>query len=53
MVEVTENGDDVPDTVAPSGRHNLASPATAARGACTIDRPLGGGTRLVWAATLH
>ena len=53
VVEVTGNGDDVPDTVAPSGRHNLASPATTARGACTIDRPLGGGTRLVWAATLH
>ena len=53
VVEVTDNGDDVPDTVAPSGPHNLANRAAAARGACTIDRPPGGGTRLVWAAPLQ
>ena len=53
VVEVTDNGDDVPDTVAPSGPRNLASLAGAARGTRTVDRPPGGGTRLVWAAPLH
>ena len=31
VVEVTDNGDDVPDTVARSGPRNLASRAAAAR----------------------
>ena len=43
----------VPDTVAPNGPHNLANRAAAARGACTTDRPPGGGTRLLWAAPLQ
>ena len=52
VVEVTDNGSGVPDTVARSGLRNLDSRAAAAGGTCTIDRPAGGGTRLVWAAPL-
>ena len=53
VIEVTDNGDGVPDTVARSGLHNLATRARVVGGTLTVDRPPGGGTRLVWAAPLH
>ncbi len=53
VVDVTDNGIGIPHTVARSGLHNLASRAAASDGTFTVDRPAGGGTRLVWAAPLR
>ena len=53
VLDVTDNGVGIPDTVARSGPHNLANRAAASRGARTVDRPPGGGTRLVWVAALQ
>ncbi len=52
LVEVTDNGIGIPDTVARSGLHNLFTRARVAGGTLTVDRPSGGGTHLVWAAQL-
>ena len=53
VIDVTDNGVGVGVTVARSGLHHLAARAAAAGGSSTVDRPGGGGTRLVWAAPLH
>ena len=51
IIEVTDNGVGIPDTVARSGLHNLSTRARASDGTLTVDRPAGGGTHLVWAAS--
>jgi len=50
IIEVTDNGVGMPDTVARSGLHNLSTRARAAGGTLTVDGPAVGGTHLVWAA---
>jgi signal transduction histidine kinase len=52
VIDVTDNGIGLPDTVARSGLHNLQQRAADAGGSCTLERPEAGGTRLVWAAPL-
>jgi signal transduction histidine kinase len=52
VIDVTDNGIGIPDTVARSGLHNLERRATDAGGGLTVRRRDGGGTRLVWTAPL-
>jgi signal transduction histidine kinase len=52
VVDVTDNGVGIPDTVARSGLHNLGQRAMSAGGSLTITRLVTGGTRLVWTAPL-
>ena len=52
VIDVTDNGVGLPDTVARSGLHNLTQRAASAGGSCTIGRPADGGTRVVWTAPL-
>lgn len=52
VIDITDNGVGVPDTVARSGLHNLTRRAAAAGGSCTITGPTEGGTRVVWTAPL-
>ncbi len=52
VIDITDNGDGIPDTVARSGLHNLTQRATTSGGSCSITRPAQGGTRLVWTAPL-
>jgi signal transduction histidine kinase len=52
VIDVTDNGIGVPDTVARSGLHNLRQRAVDAGGMFTLGRREGGGTRLVWTAPL-
>ena len=52
VIEVSDNGVGIPETVARSGLHNLSQRATAAGGSCTVTAHPEGGTRLVWAAPL-
>jgi signal transduction histidine kinase len=52
VIDVTDNGIGIPDTVARSGLHNLKRRAVNAGGACTVERVEDGGTRLVWTAPL-
>ncbi len=52
VIDVTDNGIGLPDTVARSGLGNLEQRATEAGGSCRVERVEGGGTRLVWAAPL-
>ena len=53
VIDVTDNGVGIPDTVASSGLHNLRQRAAQAGGGCTVERVTGGGTRLLWTAPLH
>ena len=48
VVEVSDTGIGMPETVARSGLRNLEQRAAEAGGSLRIDRPAGGGTRLVW-----
>jgi signal transduction histidine kinase len=52
VIEVTDDGVGIPDPVARSGLHNLATRAADSGGNCAIARAQGGGTRLVWSAPL-
>jgi signal transduction histidine kinase len=52
VIDVTDNGVGIPDTVARSGLHNLTRRATDAGGTFTVGRADDGGTRLVWTAPL-
>jgi signal transduction histidine kinase len=53
VIDVTDNGVGIPDTVASSGLHNLRQRAAAVGGRCTVERAPSGGTRLLWTAPLH
>ena len=53
LIDVTDNGVGIPVTVASGGLHHLAARAATAGASSTVDRPAGGGTRLVWAAPLQ
>ena len=53
LIDVTDNGVGIPVTVASGGLRHLAARAAAAGASSTVDRPGGGGTRLVWAAPLQ
>ncbi|HEV7974789.1 GAF domain-containing sensor histidine kinase [Amycolatopsis sp.] len=48
VIDVSDNGVGIPDTVARSGLHNLRQRAADAGGQCTVERVGSGGTRLVW-----
>ena len=52
VLDVTDNGIGIPDTVARSGLHNLASRAVVSGGSCIVERLADGGTHLVWSAPL-
>ena len=50
VIDVTDDGNGMPDTVARSGLHNLAARADEAGGSFRVERPDTGGTKLVWSA---
>ena len=52
VIDVTDNGVGIPETVARSGLHNLRQRAEEAGGEFRIDRVPAGGTQLVWSAPL-
>ncbi len=52
VIEVTDDGAGIPETVARSGLRNLAQRATDAGGECVVARAEDGGTRLLWTAPL-
>lgn len=52
VLDVTDNGIGIPDTVARSGLHNLVSRAAASGGRCVVERSANGGTHLIWSAPL-
>ena len=52
VIDVTDNGVGIPDTVARSGLHNLRQRAEEAGGSFQAERAPAGGTRLVWSAPL-
>lgn len=52
VIDVTDNGVGLPETVARSGLHNLGRRAAAAGGVLSVTRPPAGGTRLIWTAPL-
>jgi signal transduction histidine kinase len=52
VIDVTDNGVGIPETVARSGLHNLRQRAEDEGGAFRTERVPSGGTRLVWSAPL-
>jgi signal transduction histidine kinase len=52
VIDVTDDGVGIAETVATSGLHNLQIRATAVGGTCTAGRIESGGTKLLWAAPL-
>jgi signal transduction histidine kinase len=52
VIEVSDNGVGIPDTVARSGLHNLADRAAESGGSCKISPNKKGGTRVLWTAPL-
>ena len=52
VIDVSDNGVGIPDTVASSGLHNLAFRASAAGGTLNCARGVAGGTQLIWSAPL-
>jgi signal transduction histidine kinase len=52
VIDVTDDGIGLPETVARSGLHNLRQRAVEAGGSCTVARGPEGGTRLVWTAPM-
>jgi signal transduction histidine kinase len=53
VIQVSDDGIGIPETVARSGLYNMARRATDSGGSCTIgDRPGGSGTRITWSAPL-
>jgi signal transduction histidine kinase len=52
VIDVTDDGVGIPDTIARSGLHNLAQRAGGAGGTFVVRRREGGGTSLVWTAPL-
>jgi signal transduction histidine kinase len=53
VIDVTDNGVGIPDTVARSGLHNLQQRAVDAGGSLTVEKVDHAGTRLVWTAPVH
>ena len=52
VIDVSDDGVGIPDTLARSGLHNLARRADDAGGEMSVTRRDSGGTRLVWSAPL-
>ncbi|MET0863003.1 MAG: GAF domain-containing protein [Nakamurella sp.] len=52
VIDVSDDGIGVPDTVARSGLHNLAQRAAESGGNFTVARRAEGGSKLVWSAPL-
>lgn len=52
VIDVTDDGVGLPDTVEQSGLGNVAQRATGVGGLCRSERVEAGGTRLVWTAPL-
>ncbi|WP_236791142.1 GAF domain-containing protein [Amycolatopsis sp. GM8] len=50
VIDVTDDGQGMPEPVARSGLHNLATRADEAGGSFRIEAPEAGGTRIVWSA---
>lgn len=51
-IDVTDDGQGIPDKVARSGLHNLEERARAMQGTLHVHSPADGGTRLIWSAPL-
>lgn len=51
-IDVSDDGEGIPDRVARSGLHNLAERARSVQGSLRVQRRTDGGTRLVWSAPL-
>lgn len=51
-IDVTDDGEGIPERVARSGLHNLAERARSVDGTLRVQRRTDGGTRLVWSAPL-
>ena len=52
VIDVVDDGDGIPDTVARSGLHNMTQRAFDSGGSCQISRRERGGTRILWSAPL-
>jgi signal transduction histidine kinase len=52
VIDVSDDGIGLPETVAKSGLHNLAQRAADCGGRCTVTRSASGGTTLIWSAPL-
>jgi signal transduction histidine kinase len=52
VIDVSDDGIGLPETVARSGLHNLAQRAADCGGRCTVTRSAAGGTTLIWSAPL-
>jgi signal transduction histidine kinase len=52
VIDVSDDGVGIAETVATSGLHNLQIRATSVGGSCTASRIETGGTKLMWAAPL-
>ncbi|WP_229679945.1 sensor histidine kinase [Saccharopolyspora thermophila] len=52
VIDVTDNGIGIPDSVERSGLRNMAERAADAGGQCTVESVASGGTRLLWSAPL-
>ena len=52
VINVTDNGNGIPPNAHRSGLLNLSQRAARADGQLTVDRPLSGGTRVLWTAPL-
>lgn len=52
VIDVTDDGVGIPDTVTRSGLRNMARRAADSGGSCIIERPETGGTRLLWSAPM-
>ncbi|CAM3635638.1 GAF domain-containing sensor histidine kinase [Smaragdicoccus niigatensis] len=52
VIDVTDDGVGIPETVASSGLHNLKSRAEEAGGTFTVTKKPSGGTQLLWSAPL-
>ena len=52
VIDVSDDGIGIPDTVARSGLHNLQQRAVNAGGSCSVARIDSGGTRVLWAAPM-
>jgi signal transduction histidine kinase len=52
VIDVTDDGIGIPETVARSGLHNLAQRAVDSGGRCIVTAGATGGTKLTWSAPL-
>jgi len=52
VIDVSDDGIGMPETVARSGLHNLMQRAVDCGGRCSVTRGAAGGTKVIWSAPL-